>query len=535
MGSRGSYLRERIADYRSRLNLRDRKTQLAVASGVTAIAIIVAAVLALPGSGDKAGPGRSGDRAVGSISELAEQAAEDPPPLLGGATGRSGGKVSSPTAQEGGGGGAPSDPPITDTEIKVGITYTSDPGGANAAAGFGGIGQVDQRRGWEAMIADINRDPPLGRKVVPVWFSQTEREIISKGTARIEQEACQYFTKDNPVFLVWDGSLVGAGDTFNQCATDARIPEIGGGGGLSYSETYKKYPYNVEPAAVALDRMAAFHTDKLFDGGFFSTFKDQEAGYTPVKPVDGKPIVGLLRYDQPSYKAGAARLKERLAAHGLSMCPECEVEVTYSSSDVQEQLNDATEVQAAIQTFKAKNVTHLIMLGSTAGCRLSLFFADGAEKQNYRPRLGLNPLDCADTVRNTLGSSSYPQWQQSMLVTWNPRQFGIETDAYKRCKKLFEDAGETFGGNDVSRNKDAQISFYCDPAFYFAATLRTVGRDLTVDTWMNGVATVPPVPSASTYLMQTKANRHDGTGAIRIGEWFDDCSCWKPTSDILPV
>lgn len=532
MGSRSAYLRERIADYRSRIKLGDRRTHLVIASIVAVVALVVA-IIALPDSDEKSKTAAAGGE-VTSVGEIAERAAAEGSELLSGSRPRSGAKVVSPSAEAGGGGAAPSDPPITDTTIKVGITYTEDPGGANAAAGFSGIGQVDQRRGWEALIKDVNKDPPFGRKVVPVWFSQTEREIISKGAERIEQEACQYFTKDNPVFMVWDGSLVGQ-ETFNACATEAKIPEIGGGGGLSYSETYKKYPYNVEPAAVALDRMAAFHVDRLYDMGFFSTFKDQEAGYTPVKPVDGKAIVGLLRYDQPSYKAGAARLKERLAAHDMSLCDGCEVEVTYSSSDVQEQLNDATEVNAAIQTFKAKNVTHLIMLGSTAGCRLSLFFVDGAEKQNYRPRLGLNPLDCADTVRNALGSSSYPQWRQSMLVTWNPRQFGIETDAYKRCKKIFEDAGETFGGNDVARNKDAQIAAYCDPAFYFVGALTATGRDLSVETWMHGVATVPPVPSASTYLMQTKADRHDGTGAIRIGEWFDDCNCWKPTSDILAV
>jgi hypothetical protein len=35
--------------------------------------------------------------------------------------------------------------------------------------------------------------------------------------------------------------------------------------------------------------------------------------------------------------------------------------------------------------------------------------------------------------------------------------------------------------------------------------------------------------------MQTKADRHDGTGAIRAGKWFDNCSCWKPTTGIILV
>lgn len=57
------------------------------------------------------------------------------------------------------------------------------------------------------MIADINRDPPFGRKVVPVWYSQTENEVSSKGGERVAQEACAHFTQDNEVFMVWVGTM----------------------------------------------------------------------------------------------------------------------------------------------------------------------------------------------------------------------------------------------------------------------------------------------------------------------------------------
>jgi hypothetical protein len=529
---------ERLKDSWSRVNLRDRRTQLTLAGSVAAIVLLVAIIASSTGGGDIAGPTAAGTTSE-RASKLAEQAAEGGGPIAGGEgplSGGSGGSGSRSAARVDVRGSAPASlPPITETTIKVGITYVKDPGTANQAAGFSGIGQVDQKRGWEAMIKEVNRNPLYGRRVVPVWYAQTTDEIQSKGAERIEQEACAHFTQDNKVFMVWDGTLVGQ-DTFQACATKAKLPEIGSGGGLSWSKTYEDFPYVVEPATAGLDRMAAFEVDRLYDAGYFSKFKTGNDGvtYTPAIPADRKPQIGLIRYDQPSYKAGAAKMKERLKAHGLSLCSGCEFEVSYSSDNVQEQLDDATEVNQAIQTFKAKGVTHVLFLGSTAGVRITLFFIDGAEKQRYRPRLGFNPLDAPNAVKDFLKEPSYPQFRQSVYVTFNPRDFRTPTEGFKRCKKIFENAGETFSGDEAS-NKENQIPLWCNTAWYFSAAMRKAGESLSLQSWMNGVATVKPVPSASIYLMQTKANRHDGAGAIRLGEWFDDCNCFKPTSGVILV
>lgn len=526
----GSRIREFVGHLK---DLGDRTAQLTLLS-ISIVVILIAAVVALPGSDDDVADGAAPGTATERATKLAEKGLDisgESGPLSGAAgapSSRSSGRVDAVEAS------APASlPPITDTTIKVGFTYVEDPGTANAAAGFGGIGQIDQKRGWEAMIREVNRNPPFGRKIAPVWFSQTTDEITSKGQERVEQEACAHFTQDNKVFMVWDGFLVGQ-ETFQACATKAKVPEIGGGGGLSYSQTYRDYPYVVDPFSAALDRMAAFQVDQLHAHGFFSKFKDNALPYTPQKPADGKPRIGLIRYDQPSYKAGAKTMKARLAAHGLSLCAGCEFEVSYSSDNPQEQLDDATEVNSAIQSCKSKGCTHMLFLGSTAGVRITLFFVDGAEKQQYRPRLGLNPLDAPTAVRDFLGASSYPQFRQSILITDGPNEFDVKTPAFKRCKKIFEEAGETFSGDEAA-NKEGQIPFWCDTTWYFQAAMQATGRTLSLESWLNGVATHAPVESASNYLMQTKADRHDGSGAIRVGEWFDDCSCFKPTSGVIPV
>jgi hypothetical protein len=424
---------------------------------------------------------------------------------------------------------------VTESEVKVGITYTEDPGGANAAAGFS-IGQVDQRRGWEALIADINKDPPFGRKVLPVWFSQTENDVQSKGAERIGQEACAHFTKDNPVFMVWVGTI-GNGDTLPACLTKAKVPNITFGTGESYSKTFNDFPYLVEPTKAALDRMAAFYVETLFDAGFFSKFKNNSLPYTPTKPADGKPQIGLIRYDQQSHKAGAAALKKQLSAHGLSLCGGCEFEITYSGDNVQVQLDDATEINAAIQNCKSRPsgpCTHMLFLGSTAE-RIPVFFIDGAERQQYRPRIGFSPLDSWTFVRGFLGGQSTdPQFRESQLVTWAPTELGGKTDAFNRCRKIFEDAGEEFASEDEA-DKESMIPVYCDTAWYYAAAMRAAGPVLNLDSWMNGVHTMEATPSAGSYLMQTKQGRHDGIGAIRIGEWLDNCTCFKPVTKVITV
>lgn len=518
-----------------RFDPRDRATQVAIVS-IALVVALLATIVAWPSGGDDGAAERAtGDRSPGSVTELAEEALEE------GVVGGGGGSTSpgAGASSEAPAPGAPqpgvaADPPITDTEIKVGIAYNEDPGAANEAAGFGGIGQVDQKRGWEAMLAEVNKNPPLGRKLVPVWYSFTTDDVTSKGAERLSQEMCAHWTQDNKVFMVWGGG----NDTRHACLTKAGVPEVGGGAGLSWSKTYEDFPYLVSPTSAALDRMAEFQVDRLVEQDFFTEFKDNAPPYTPQAPIDGKAKIALIRYDQPSYKAAAQTLKARLATHGLELCDGCEFEISYSSDNVQEQLDDATEVNAAIQNCKSRPggpCTHMLFLGSTAGVRITLFFVDGAEKQAYRPRLGLNPLDAPIAVRDFLGEASYPQWRESIYVTWNPRDLGNPPEAFERCKALFEDAGETFGGDDSSGNKEHQIPGYCDTAWYTAEVLGRAGESLSVDSFMNGVATVDPVPSAGTYLMQTRADRHDGVGAIRIGEWSDSCECFEPTSDIIPV
>lgn len=536
MSSRLDEARERAQDFRSRFDLRNVATQLTLAGSSAAIIIILAIIAWAvdPGAGKKTIDTTTGDTS-GQTAEpgaLGTAAPSGAPTTTGTGTISGGGGTAPGVGGVGGGTTAPGNVlhATKGSTIKVGLAYLKDPGTANAAAGFGGIGQVDQKRALDAMVKKINADAPRGIKVEPVYYSYTTDDVQSKGAERIYQEVCAKFSQDDRVFL----AAVAGDDSLQSCFTKAKIPQIGGGD--SWSQTFKQFPYYVANEDAAMDRMAEFEVDKLYSQGFFSHFKVNQAPYTPQKPADGKPRIGLIRYDQPSYKAAAAAMKKRLATHHLALCSGCEFEVAYSSDNVPEQLDDGTEVQAAITQFKQKGVTHVMFLGTTAGERITLFYIQGAENQQYRARLGFNPNDDPTTTRNFLGSSSYPQFVDSLLVAWTPRNFDQVTPQFTACKKLFEQAGETFGGDDKTHNKEAQIGGYCDLVSYFEAVIIAVpGSSLTLESWMKGVDSMKATPGVGTYTMHTEAGRHDGVGAVQLGAWSSGCNCFKPTSGVLPV
>jgi len=518
------------------VKLRDQKTQLGLASAVAAIVLILA-FLSLPGSGNKTSATTA--NSAGNTSQISNGGtqANKPVATAGGTLGKSNGSVSAPGNVSSLSPSAIAKlPPLTATTIKIGFTYLEDPNTANCAAGFCAIGNVDQKRAEDAMVKLINANPPGGRKVIPVYYHQNTSQVESKGAQQIEQEACSYFTKDNPVFMVFDGALIGSTDTFHSCATKAHIPEIGIAQ-ADTSQTFQQFPYFVAPSSAAFDRIARVEVDQLYKQGYFAGFKNNVPPEMPQKPVNGKPLIGLIRYDTQNHNIAAAAMKAELAKYGLSLCSGCEWQITYSATDPAQELGgESTQMNEDIAAAKAKGVTHMLFLGSTAGVRITLFFVEGAEKQDYRPRLGFNPQDAPTAVRDLQASQNdaYQQYIDSILVDDSPGEFGTVTDAYNTCKKIFEAAGETFTGSQAA-NKEAQIPDYCDGAWYYIAAMKAVSGTLTPDSFMGGVANMKSVPSAGVYLMQTKSDRHDGSGAVRDGPWADSCKCFKPDTPAIPV
>jgi hypothetical protein len=440
-----------------------------------------------------------------------------------GATRSSGGATSAGTAV------GESAPGVTDSEIKLGLVYDVNQGATNAALGVApAVGQINTRRAYDALIAEINRTGGVaGRKLRPVYF--TFDSLSGKTTDTIYAEACASFTQDNRVFAV----LGSGNDNFRACLTKAGIIQVGNGNGLADSETYKSFPFLVETGSPALDRLLRFKTDALRGAGFYGEGRDG-----PLPPTSPFRL-GIVLYDDPVFQRGLAVLRKELQARGIAVHDAVAIKRAPSTA----QLGDETAaIRAASLKFKEQNITHVEFL-ATNNAFLQWRFMQDSEKQLYRPRYGLTSIDGGQALATLLGNDAAAQLVNAVSVGWFPL-FDVVASEYsgdrelpglKRCKKVLSDAGETFGEGDPTRNKEAQAAATCDAFFYLQAALTAGGKQVTTQSWLAGVAKQDNLSSAATFVMKTTAERRDAMGAYKDVRWFSECSCFRYTSDIHPV
>jgi hypothetical protein len=452
-----------------------------------------------PTSGGSAATGSSSGRAIGS----------------GNAAG-SGGSSSASGAAAGA-----SAPGVTDKEIAVGAVYDKSAGSGNAAFGFAGIGQINGKRAYEAIVADLNaRGGMAGRKIKLIFYEADSSEP-GFSTETLQQALCSHFTKDNKIF-----AFFGTGtETLKTCFNKAGVVQIGSG--AADSQELRKFPLVVQLQA-ALDRTVRFAVPRLKAMGYYSSGKE----------VPGFKI-GVIRYDRPAFERAMGVMRTTLAENGFSVADEVAIRKAQSIPEVSDEFN---AIRAAVLRFKSAGISHVQFIGDTSAF-LPLIFMQNAEKQVYRPRYGLVSSDGGQALATLLGNDAQPQLSKSLLVGWFPL-FDVRaqdysgdktTPAFRRCKELLEKAGERFGEGDPTRNKEAQASIFCDSGNYLKAAIDLGGRTVNPQSWLSGVAQVKNLDSASTFILTTSESRHDGVGGVKDDTWFDNCSCFRYTSDVFPV
>lgn len=465
------------------------------------------------GDGLDVGPGGSGGGGTSAGTSPGSPTTAGRTPTGGGASGGGGAPASGASARG-----------VTAKEISVGIVYDESAGANNAAFGFAGIGQVDQRRSWEALIADVNgRGGVAGRRLKPVWFSFDSTDP-SMTTDALYQQICSSFTKDNAVF----GAFLTGNETLKSCLSKAGVVQIGAGGSPpADTQELAKYPLVVQLAAT-LDRVARFAVPRLHAMGF----------YAEGKEIPGFKL-GVVRYDDPPYQRASGVLSNTLSDHGYPVSDEVAIRKAQNTSELSDEFN---AIRAAVLRFKSANISHVQFIGDTSAF-LPLTFMQNAEKQVYRPRYGLVSSDGGQALATLLGGDAQPQLSKSLLVGWFPL-FDVRaqdysgdktTPAFRRCKEILAESGERFGEGDPTRNKEAIAAIYCDTINYFKNAVDTGGTTVTPQSWLRGVSQIRNMDSATTFILTTTEKRHDAVGGAKDDRWFDDCSCFKYTSDIHPV
>ncbi len=467
------------------------------------------------GRNDTLAPNETGDdRAPSSPGDSTSTGAAGSG-VAGGSSTRSGGAGGSGIAGPVGRGAlTASSPGVTPTEIKVGLIYDKSAGSGNAAFGAAGVGQVDQKRAYDNLVADVNKRGGIGgRKLVPVYFAFDSADLTATVEV-LEQKICTTFTETR-VFVTFYGGQ----ETFTRCMNKLRVVRIGVAPVDSQllAESPLLIVHNVN-----LDRGGRFTTARLADRGFYQRGKNAEKVLK----------IGLVRYDDASHACAAKVVRDELAGRGLTLTDEVAIKEATGGGDVQDEVN---ALRAAALKFKSDDITHVQFL-SEGRAFMELIFMQNAEKQLYHPRYGLNSTSGGQALATLLGGDAQSQLGSALQVGWFPI-FDVQkaeysgtktTQAFQRCIKVLEDGGERFTGEgDPTRNKEAIAAQYCDQFNYLVAAAGAASPNLTPDTFMQqGAAAVGGLDSAGTFILST-TQRRDAYGGVKDGQFFDECTCFR--------
>lgn len=426
----------------------------------------------------------------------------------------------------------PVGPGVDDSTIKIGLVYNTNAGAANAAYGFAGIGQIDQKKAWELLVKHVNDTGGVaGRELVPVWYAFDE--LGGKRGEQLAQEACAAWTQDDEIFAAVSalGGLGPDTDTLAACLTEAGVALVDFGTGMAHRDTFERYPHLVDVGTPALDNVARSAVDDLGAQGFYDEARPG------TMPVGGEIEVGLLAYDEPGFRAAADALESSLRGRGVDLAEKVFVRRAETSDQIGA---EAAAIQSAALRFKERGITHVQFL-MTSNAFGQFTFWQSADGLQYQPRYGLTSMDAAQALTATFESARpggpARQFDMAVGLGWGPLRDvpradysgNAESAELRRCKEITAPSAGS-GFDDAARAKEIIAAAFCDPLFYFVAATDAGGPTPNLDSWHRGVASISGLGSASSFLLRTERQR-DAVGAARDFAYFSDCNCFHYTSE----
>ncbi len=428
-----------------------------------------------------------------------------------GAPGTSGGGPAAPgggPATSGQGGSAADGPGVTAKTIALGIPYCPDCAGTNAAVGGGGDDPGDTRRYMQAALDEVNaRGGVLGRKLVPVFheFSASDPLDVSA------QEACETFTKDNQVLIMYF-----RGDLFYDCGRKAGslVGALGGGTG----QTYEKFPNVFAPGFVRLERLYDVTVKAMVRAGW----------QKPVAPwPTGK--IGLITWDTSEYRFAMKNgYLKAMAAAGLKDEDVRYVAVPQNANSI---ADASAAVSSAVLSFRDKGIDHVLIgdgpAGIFGGCGLSFLFLSNARSQAYSPRYGFNSNNCPDFA-------NHPKEQLvGMLAVDNgdteaPADEGIALNPVReRCYATMKKKGLPVT-DDQTRNI---AGLACEYAYFAEAVLGRATKGTTLPSLIAAAESLgASYRSPMSFGNRFGPGQHDGAALFRALRWDEGCQCNVYTS-----
>ena len=301
-------------------------------------------------------------------------------------------------------------PGISATKISIGIAYCDDEGSLERALGFQAA-PSNERRAWEIVIEDTNKRGGIGgRKVEPLW-KELPCSSSNQTFAHMYEEACTYFTQDHKVFAVMSGQA----DVPNYVACVHRAGAVIISTNLTDSDKafLRGYPYNIQPAALAVDTMARVEVAALKAQNYFSA----------VDPAYPRVKVGIIVDDTPTFERTLnSALLPALRQAGIAVADNNIARIQHLG-----RLSDigalSAEISAAVLRFNTDRVSHVLFLQAQGV--LTLLFLREAQSQEYYPRYGFNSQDAPQYVLDFTATGgeravSPRNFNNSLGIGWYP-------------------------------------------------------------------------------------------------------------------
>ncbi|MFN2521920.1 MAG: hypothetical protein ABR614_01200 [Mycobacteriales bacterium] len=468
-----------------------------------------------PGSADSAtGPiGAVGAGSAGAAGGSALTGSGSGATDFGSTSGSAGAAPGAPGAAGSGAGptsgGFVNGPGVTDTTIALGITICTDCDSINASFGAGGgDDEVDVRDYYKAAFDEISsRGGVLGRKLVPVYYEYS----ASRTYDEIEQGACEYFTKDHKVAVIFL-----RGELSYECAKKAGIVVVGFG---DAGPVFDRYPNLFDPTGTRLERLGA------------ATVKGMvQMAWQKPEPKWPTGKIGLITWEDNGYKYAIEKgWLPALKASGLKAE---DVKYVAVPQGVKAAGDASAAVSSAVLSFRDQGIDHVFIADGPAGIfsggGLTLLFLNNAKSQRYYPRYGFNS-------NNAPGNSIFPADQQSgMLAIDNfdgnrVNDEGIALNPQReRCYAIMKKRGLP-AEDEQSSGGAARV------ACYYAGFTEAVFSRATAGTTLPSVLAAADslgtsYRAPSSFGNRLERGRHDGATFFRNERYDDACSCMKYTS-----
>lgn len=405
---------------------------------------------------------------------------------------------------------------VTATTIHIGYPYSETAPLAAfsavcaACASFGNQMYFPQL--YDALAKDVNsRGGILGRKIAFHGYGYNSAAATSNSSqaAQFEQEACQHFTRDVPVFAVIFQSLTST--SLAPCLSRSRVSLIAAAGYESFVDRGDAARYLVyAPASAFNDTLDHVLVRRLRAMGYFSGWDINTGGPGP------QPLrIGLVNFSDPGWTNNGPAMTKALSDFGYKVDPQDNV--TYSAQlDTQGQ-----SIQNTILKFRTRGVTHV--MGNAAN---GLFMYE-AVGQNYFPRYGWRSGFNSDQLprseqglRGAMGVGFIPT--ANIGPARNPKSVG---PMQARCERLV-----TKAGIDWQSNQDRHVTTLaiCDSVWSLERALAR-SRTLSPGGLARGYDALGTVASTLTFRETWGADRRASASVVEDMRYEPSCSCFRYT------